>query len=88
LLHGAIGNLLVRAPCAQAGDDMLPGLARGVRAQLAAIGCPIVGDEKYGSKTKLSGGAIALHHARLTVIHPISKAEIVIEAPYPEHWPV
>ena len=59
-----------------------------IRAQLAAIGCPILGDEKYGSKVKLSGGAIALHHARLTVIHPVSKAEIVIEAPYPEHWPL
>lgn len=58
-----------------------------IRAQLAAIGCPILGDEKYGSKVKLSGGAIALHHARLTVIHPVSKAEIVIEAPYPDHWP-
>ncbi|MCC7299844.1 MAG: RNA pseudouridine synthase [Verrucomicrobia bacterium] len=57
-----------------------------IRAQLAAIGCPIVGDEKYGSTVKLSGGAIALHHARLTVIHPVSKAEIVIEAPYPSHW--
>jgi 23S rRNA pseudouridine1911/1915/1917 synthase len=58
-----------------------------IRAQLAAIGCPIVGDEKYGSKVKLFGGAIALHHARLTVLHPVSKAEIVIEAPYPDHWP-
>jgi 23S rRNA pseudouridine1911/1915/1917 synthase len=58
-----------------------------IRAQLAAIGCPILGDEKYGSKVKLSGGAIALHHARLTVAHPVSKAEIVIEAPYPAHWP-
>lgn len=34
------------------------------------------------------GGAIALHHARLTVIHPVSKAEIIMEAPYPPHWPV
>ncbi|NOU35348.1 MAG: RNA pseudouridine synthase [Kiritimatiellaceae bacterium] len=58
-----------------------------IRAQLAAVGCPIVGDEKYGSKVKLACGAIALHHARLTVIHPVSKAEIVIEAPYPDHWP-
>jgi len=57
-----------------------------IRAQLAAIGCPIAGDEKYGSKIKLPGGAIALHHARLTVIHPVTKNEIVIEAPYPEHW--
>jgi 23S rRNA pseudouridine1911/1915/1917 synthase len=59
-----------------------------IRAQLAAVGCPIVGDEKYGSKIKLPGGVIALHHERLTVIHPVSKAEIVIEAPYPDHWPV
>lgn len=59
-----------------------------IRAQLAAIGCPILGDEKYGSKIKLPDGAIALHHARLTVIHPVSKVEIVIEAPYPEHWPL
>ncbi|MBI9020299.1 MAG: RNA pseudouridine synthase [Verrucomicrobia bacterium] len=57
-----------------------------IRAQLAAIGCPIDGDEKYGSKIKLAGDAIALHHARLTVIHPVTKDEIVIEAPYPEHW--
>lgn len=57
-----------------------------IRAQLAAIGCPIAGDEKYGSKVKLPGGAIALHHVRLTVIHPVTKAEIIIEAPYPDHW--
>ena len=59
-----------------------------IRAQLSAIGCPILGDEKYGSKIRLSGGAIALHHARLTVMHPVSKAEIVIEAPHPDHWPL
>jgi 23S rRNA pseudouridine1911/1915/1917 synthase len=58
-----------------------------IRAQLAAIGCPILGDEKYGSTVKLPGGAIALHHARLTVIHPVTKEEIVIEAPHPGHWP-
>ena len=58
-----------------------------IRAQLAAIGCPILGDEKYGSSIKLPGGAIALHHARLTVVHPVTKEEIVFEAPCPPHWP-
>lgn len=57
-----------------------------IRAQLAAIGCPILGDEKYGSPVKLRSGAIALHHATLTVTHPVSKEEIKIQAPYPEHW--
>ncbi len=58
-----------------------------IRAQLAAIGCPILGDEKYGSKIKLPGGAIALHHARLTVTHPVKKEALVIEAPDPNHFP-
>lgn len=58
-----------------------------IRAQLAALGCPIVGDEKYGSKVKLPGGTIALHHARLTVNHPVTKEDIVIKAPYPQHFP-
>jgi 23S rRNA pseudouridine1911/1915/1917 synthase len=59
-----------------------------IRAQLAGIGCPILGDEKYGSKIRLPGGAIALHHARLNVIHPVSKANLIIEAPHPVHWPI
>jgi 23S rRNA pseudouridine1911/1915/1917 synthase len=58
-----------------------------IRAQLAAVGCSILGDEKYGSKTKLPGGAIALHHVRLTIIHPVKKEEIIIRAPSPDHWP-
>ncbi len=58
-----------------------------IRAQLAAIGCPVLGDEKYGSTVKLPGGAIALHHARLTVIHPVTKDDVQIQAPYPPHWP-
>lgn len=44
-----------------------------IRAQLSAIGHPIIGDEKYGSKKPLDGGKIALHHYRLTFEHPITK---------------
>jgi 23S rRNA pseudouridine1911/1915/1917 synthase len=68
--------------------QLLTGRYHQIRAQLGEIGCPILGDEKYGSKVNLPGGSIALHHARLTVIHPVTKEEIVIEAPYPAHWPV
>lgn len=59
-----------------------------IRAQLAAAGCPILGDEKYGSATKLPNGAIALHHVRLSIVHPVKKEDLVIEAPYPEHFPM
>ncbi len=58
-----------------------------IRAQLAAIGCPILGDGKYGSEIILPENAIALHHVRLTVIHPVSKEKLLLEAPYPAHWP-
>ena len=39
-----------------------------IRAQFAAIGHPIVGDQKYGSKTKSE--KIALHHKEMTLTHP------------------
>jgi len=54
-----------------------------IRAQLAAIGCPVLGDGKYGSAVNFPGGAIALHHARLTLIHPVSKEELVLKASPP-----
>ena len=39
-----------------------------IRAQFAAIGHPVVGDEKYGSVTK--NDSIFLHHFELVVEHP------------------
>lgn len=43
-----------------------------IRAQLSAIGCPIVGDKKYGSSKPFKEKAIALHHQMMTIPHPIS----------------
>ncbi|MDZ8117126.1 RluA family pseudouridine synthase [Pontiella agarivorans] len=65
--------------------DLETGRYHQIRAQLSAIGCPIVGDAKYGSKTKSPDGAIALHSRELHVMHPTQKEWIKIEAPYPEH---
>lgn len=57
-----------------------------IRAQLAAIGLPIIGDERYGSKQKLPGNQIALHHHRLEIDHPVTHVRLVLEAPVPEGW--
>lgn len=57
-----------------------------IRAQCAAIGCPIVGDVKYGSKRPLPNGVIALHHFRLQLIHPVTKAPLMFESPIPDYF--
>lgn len=52
-----------------------------VRVQLASLGCPILGDEVYGSTELYKPGAIALHAAKLTIHHPVTLQEMVFEAP-------
>jgi 23S rRNA pseudouridine1911/1915/1917 synthase len=63
--------------------DLETGRYHQIRAQLSAIGCPIAGDDKYGSMQPSAQGEIALHHRRLEVVHPTLKEPLVIEAPYP-----
>jgi 23S rRNA pseudouridine1911/1915/1917 synthase len=57
-----------------------------IRAQLAAAGCPVAGDGRYGSRAP-TPGRILLHHRRLTIAHPVRKEPVVIEAEYPPGWP-
>lgn len=54
-----------------------------IRAQLAAIGCPIKGDLRYGSPAPLEDASIALHARKLEFIHPVKKEPVVAEAPLP-----
>lgn len=56
-----------------------------IRAQLAAIGCPIKGDLKYGAKRSNEDGSISLHARSLAFKHPVTKEEIRIIAPLPEN---
>ena len=57
-----------------------------IRAQLAAIGSPIIGDSKYGSKIITPGKNILLHHSRMELTHPVTGQTLLIEAPLPENW--
>ena len=52
-----------------------------IRAQLAHIGCPIVGDVLYGG-TFWREHEIKLHAQRLAFKHPRSNAPMNIEAPW------
>jgi len=64
--------------------DLQTGRHHQIRAQLAAAGCPVRGDLKYGSKRSNEGGGISLHARRISFIHPVKKEEINVEAPLPE----
>lgn len=54
-----------------------------IRAQLAALGCPIKGDLKYGFDRSNKDGSIHLHARSLSFIHPVKKEEITVMAPPP-----
>lgn len=55
-----------------------------IRCQLAAIGCPIKGDLKYGAPRSNPDGGISLHAREISFIHPVSKEPITITAPVPD----
>jgi 23S rRNA pseudouridine1911/1915/1917 synthase len=54
-----------------------------IRAQLAAIGCVIKGDRKYGARRTNKNGGISLHARSIRFIHPVRKEPLEIVAPYP-----
>ncbi len=66
--------------------DLLTGKYHQIRAQLAHIGSPIIGDEKYGSTEKYIDGALALHASKLTFRHPIDGNLMAITAPPPDDF--
>lgn len=51
-----------------------------IRVQLASLGCPILGDELYGSNQPYKANAIALHAHSLSIKHPVNNTEIVFQA--------
>jgi 23S rRNA pseudouridine1911/1915/1917 synthase len=57
-----------------------------IRAQFSAIGHPVLGDKKYGSKQPFYEDFIALHHLELKLSHPVTHEELVFTAPLPSYW--
>jgi 23S rRNA pseudouridine1911/1915/1917 synthase len=57
-----------------------------IRAQLAHIGCPVVGDVTYGGPA-WQEAAIQLQACSLRFRHPNTAADLTITAPYPADWP-
>jgi 23S rRNA pseudouridine1911/1915/1917 synthase len=63
--------------------DLHTGRHHQIRAQLAAIGCTIKGDLKYGADRSNKDASIHLHARSLTFIHPVKKEKLTFKAPPP-----
>ncbi len=64
--------------------DLHTGRHHQIRAQLAAIGCPIKGDLKYGFPRSNHDASISLHARKIEFIHPVKKEPVVVVAPPPK----
>jgi 23S rRNA pseudouridine1911/1915/1917 synthase len=81
VLQQKAGNSLVEV-------ELLTGRYHQIRAQLAAEGCPILGDQKYGSSMPVGEQTICLHARCLDVLHPKTATLLQLKAPLPDsaHW--
>ncbi len=59
------------------------GRTHQIRCQLAYMGCPIVGDNKYGYPRGSLKRTICLHSRSLAFVHPVKEEDMLIKAPLP-----
>jgi 23S rRNA pseudouridine955/2504/2580 synthase len=67
------------------------GRTHQLRVHCAAIGCPILGDGKYGGEEALlapvaDARRLHLHARRIALPHPSGKGELKVEAEAPPHF--
>lgn len=66
--------------------ELLTGRFHQIRSQFAALGCPIVGDLKYGYKRSSPDGSIFLQSSILSFNHPRTNEKLTFQLEIPELW--
>jgi len=72
--QGAFGLLSV---------EISTGVMHQIRAHLASVGAPLLGDERYGAGKVLHCPRLFLHAAELRFLHPLTRRGLCFEAPLP-----
>lgn len=62
--------------------DLVTGRYHQIRAQFAAIGCPIVNDVRYGAKKVSSTDHIPLIHIKSSFVHPVTGEMVSLKHPH------
>lgn len=57
-----------------------------IRVQMAARGCPLLGDLRYGAHREMDGQNLALHSFLLRFEHPTRREPVQLTAPPPAAW--
>ena len=65
--------------------DLQTGRKHQIRLQLAELGFPVLGDQKYGSGRQFPRG-IALHCYMLTIAHPTRREPYTFASDVRSHW--
>lgn len=65
--------------------ELETGRKNQIRVHVAGLGCPVVADKKYGSKTN-PFRRMGLHANKLIIIHPKTKKEMIFETDVPNQF--
>jgi 23S rRNA pseudouridine1911/1915/1917 synthase len=73
------------------------GRTHQIRLHLGHVGCPVLCDRLYGGRSQVTRGELApgagdevilarqaLHAVRLSLVHPLTRQPLSVEAPLPE----
>jgi 23S rRNA pseudouridine1911/1915/1917 synthase len=67
--------------------DLHTGKHHQIRVQLSNLGCPVLGDLRYGASKPMPQRQIALFARSISIDHPTLKQRLAFSSSFPEGWP-